>query len=522
MSTTSSYYHDPTLSPAKGLFPTPTKSKNDVKKVRVKSQTVVTEIVDTPGLEDDCQVISMSTPSKPLHDNVQSPLGGKFSLDLMKIRRLNLKRAKAINCRTPKLQPVCNSEKRDVSIEDISINGTSENVNDGNDLVHIIGNPSDNDDSSYHKTDPENRRKSRRISHVKSSDGFMGSFVDFVKSVEESSPSPSDSIPVTDHVIDDQSETPDEPSVRKRGRPRKYTDAASSVDSCKKSEEIAIKRGRGRPRKSTSENVDIVDEDASESSNDGQPVTEAKEEVEVVSVAVVPVKEESDEKNDDNEDVMLSQRKKNLRRSRRVSQTNDTEPSQEKSIAPIEKLGDTKNIIDPIEKLEDAKEVVETLNNDIKEPSEIPSDSTEKLKSPKKEDKVIDLKNDSSKDVEKEAEIQSSILSNNVEKIESVSSPAKKTPSLKENKKKAKSKIKETKSKIKELPPERAPMRVSERRFKGAQLFKCNHCNLGFSTLENKKVHEATHIEKELLCHYCDMRFYFPLCLKRHTRIHES
>merc|ERR1711973_589875 len=150
------------------------------------------------------------------------------------------------------------------------------------------------------------------------------------------------------------------------------------------------------------------------------PVMEAKEEVEVVSVAVVPAKEESDEKNDDNEDVMLSQRKKNLIRLRRVSQTNDTEPSQEKSIAPIEKLGDTKNII---------------------EPSEIQSDSTEKLKSPKKEDKIIDLQNDSSKVVEKEAEIQSSILSNNVEKIESASSPAKKTP-LKESKKKAKSKIK--------------------------------------------------------------------------------
>ena len=64
--------------------------------------------------------------------------------------------------------------------------------------------------------------------------------------------------------------------------------------------------------------------------------------------------------------------------------------------------------------------------------------------------------------------------------------------------------------------------RVSERRFEGEKPYKCNHCQLSYSSLENKKVHEQTHIEKELICIFCDMRFYFPLCLKKHKRIHQS
>lgn len=64
--------------------------------------------------------------------------------------------------------------------------------------------------------------------------------------------------------------------------------------------------------------------------------------------------------------------------------------------------------------------------------------------------------------------------------------------------------------------------RVSERRFEGEKPYKCNHCQLSYSSLENKKVHEQTHIEKELICVFCDMRFYFPLCLKKHKRIHQS
>ena len=75
---------------------------------------------------------------------------------------------------------------------------------------------------------------------------------------------------------------------------------------------------------------------------------------------------------------------------------------------------------------------------------------------------------------------------------------------------------------VKQSPTENPRRRVSERRFDGVKPYKCNHCKLSFSSLENKKVHEQTHIEKNLLCLYCDMRFYFPLCLKRHSRIHKS
>ena len=64
--------------------------------------------------------------------------------------------------------------------------------------------------------------------------------------------------------------------------------------------------------------------------------------------------------------------------------------------------------------------------------------------------------------------------------------------------------------------------RVSERRFEGKKPYKCNHCQLSYSSLENKKVHEQTHIEKNLICVFCDMRFYFPLCLKKHKRIHQN
>jgi len=75
---------------------------------------------------------------------------------------------------------------------------------------------------------------------------------------------------------------------------------------------------------------------------------------------------------------------------------------------------------------------------------------------------------------------------------------------------------------VKQSPTEHPRRRVSERRFEGAKPYKCNHCKLSYSSLENKRVHEQTHIEKNLLCLYCDMRFYFPLCLKRHSRIHKS
>ena len=64
--------------------------------------------------------------------------------------------------------------------------------------------------------------------------------------------------------------------------------------------------------------------------------------------------------------------------------------------------------------------------------------------------------------------------------------------------------------------------RVSERRFEGKKPYKCNHCQLSYSSLENKKVHEQTHIEKNLVCVFCDMRFYYPLCLKKHKRIHQN
>ena len=64
--------------------------------------------------------------------------------------------------------------------------------------------------------------------------------------------------------------------------------------------------------------------------------------------------------------------------------------------------------------------------------------------------------------------------------------------------------------------------RVSERIFEGDKPYKCNHCQLSYSSLENKKLHEQTHSEKSLLCHVCDMRFFFPLCLKKHRRIHQN
>ena len=84
---------------------------------------------------------------------------------------------------------------------------------------------------------------------------------------------------------------------------------------------------------------------------------------------------------------------------------------------------------------------------------------------------------------------------------------------------KIKATSKKPEPKIVEPHPKR---RRSERRFEGVKPFKCNHCELSYSSLENKKVHEATHTDKIHLCMYCEMRFYFPLCLKRHYRIHKS
>ena len=78
---------------------------------------------------------------------------------------------------------------------------------------------------------------------------------------------------------------------------------------------------------------------------------------------------------------------------------------------------------------------------------------------------------------------------------------------------------KKPESKTEEPQPKR---RRSERRFEGVKPYKCNHCELSYSSLENKKVHETTHTDKIHLCMYCEMRFYFPLCLKRHNRIHKS
>ena len=67
-----------------------------------------------------------------------------------------------------------------------------------------------------------------------------------------------------------------------------------------------------------------------------------------------------------------------------------------------------------------------------------------------------------------------------------------------------------------------APRRMSERRFAGVKPYKCNHCELSYSSLENKKVHETTHTDKTHVCPYCEMRFFYPLCLKRHVRIHKN
>lgn len=88
--------------------------------------------------------------------------------------------------------------------------------------------------------------------------------------------------------------------------------------------------------------------------------------------------------------------------------------------------------------------------------------------------------------------------------------------------------VKKSRVKPQTKPTEKRPepgvrRRVSERcKSEGAKLFKCNHCDLSYSSLENKKVHEQTHVEKTLLCLYCDMRFYYPLCLKKHERIHKN
>lgn len=62
--------------------------------------------------------------------------------------------------------------------------------------------------------------------------------------------------------------------------------------------------------------------------------------------------------------------------------------------------------------------------------------------------------------------------------------------------------------------------RCSERRFEGLKPFPCNHCDLTFSSLDNKRLHERTHLEKPHVCVYCEMRCFTPLGLARHQRIH--
>merc|ERR1712228_1001685 len=92
------------------------------------------------------------------------------------------------------------------------------------------------------------------------------------------------------------------------------------------------------------------------------------------------VENKSDKVALDDDEVMLSQRKNNLRRSRRVSQTNDSNPDQVTILDPNEKPGDT-------------KEVAETPNVDINGPSEILpapplSESTDKFETPQKEEEI--------------------------------------------------------------------------------------------------------------------------------------
>lgn len=105
---------------------------------------------------------------------------------------------------------------------------------------------------------------------------------------------------------------------------------------------------------------------------------------------------------------------------------------------------------------------------------------------------------------------ESSLLSTSKDKF-LAPAPVKKVNRVKSSKKTPEVKV-----------PETTGRRVSERRFEGKKPYKCNHCQLSYSSLENKKVHEQTHIEKNLICVFCDMRFYFPLCLKKHKRIHQN
>ena len=109
-------------------------------------------------------------------------------------------------------------------------------------------------------------------------------------------------------------------------------------------------------------------------------------------------------------------------------------------------------------------------------------------------------------------------------KLESREERSSKSPS--KNKFLAPATVKKSGRSLKKTPEvkvaEKTGRRVSERRFEGKKPYKCNHCQLSYSSLENKKVHEQTHIEKNLICVFCDMRFYFPLCLKKHKRIHQK
>ena len=66
----------------------------------------------------------------------------------------------------------------------------------------------------------------------------------------------------------------------------------------------------------------------------------------------------------------------------------------------------------------------------------------------------------------------------------------------------------------------RSGRRQSERRFEGLKPYRCNHCELSYSSLENKRLHEQTHTEKTEVCVFCDMRFYFQRGLRRHLIIH--
>ena len=284
VSKSSSYYHDPSSSPAKIFSPVKRADNSSSKKVRVKSNNEISEIVDMEGLSTEPVTTSSasSTPAKTSVTTTESPVtGGKFS-DLLKVRRMNMKRTNVVNCRTPKLQPVCLSDKKEIVL------------------------------------------------------------------------------PVASEVIDD----------------------------CK--------------NKSINSDVD------------------------------------KDEKTD------LTPKK---RKSRRISELSSSSESS------VDTVGS------------------EELN------------------------KVSEKENKAKVPAAKEVEF-------------AVPAPVKKSKSVKTPK------VPE----VKDVPRRR----VSERRFEGAKPFKCNHCQLSYSSLENKKVHEQTHIEKNLLCLYCDMRFYYPLCLKRHNRIHKS